>query len=276
MDIHLSSLVKSIAGLQLLGGQVHGILGHSGSGKSTLLNLVAMLDRPDRGSGSSLRYVPGNGRPERVWNAGAKRTTWFGPSDDTWRKEHFSFVFQAGYLLENFTVLDNVMMPMKLKQIAFSEAISRAKKILEHLEIPEKKWRALPRHLSGGQQQRVAVARAICNSPSVIFADEPTGSLDPKKGVAVMDCLLEWKNEDPGNLLILVTHNPEHVQKYCDHVTVLSGGEIVLDSRKDQVKFERIRAAMSGDASHDEPRDFALAADALTNLLKDNELSADS
>jgi ABC-type lipoprotein export system ATPase subunit len=249
--------------LTLLGGQVHGILGHSGSGKSTLLNILALLDSADKQAEAALCYHP-DGAALPGYGIGGEMLP-FPSGEDGWRRRHFSFVFQAGYLLDNFTVLDNVLMPLRLNQSVGAEARRDAENRLSRLHIGPGLWNALPRQLSGGEYQRVAVARSLVHKPSVVFADEPTGSLDPKKGEAVMESLIEWKDEEPGNLLILVTHNPEHVQKYCDHVTVLSGGKVVLNARKDAVKFHKIRAAMSGEAkkSSQVPRSSNFGSDSL-------------
>lgn len=253
MDIFLKNIRKTyprskepvleLEKLTLTGGKVHGILGHSGSGKSTLLNILALLDAPDQLAETAVCYHP-DGAAQKGYGIG-KGGLPFPEGKDGWRRKHFSFVFQAGYLQENFSVLDNVLMPLRLSGMIGSEARREAKDRLSQLHISAGLWNALPRQLSGGEYQRVAVARSLVHSPSVIFADEPTGSLDPKMGVVVMDTLMEWKNEKAGNLLVLVTHNPEHVQKYCDSVTVLSGGKLVLDKRKNEIKFEEIRHAMS-------------------------------
>lgn len=283
MDISLTNIVKSypraerpalgVAGLTLKGGRVHGILGHSGSGKSTMLNLLSLLDRPDSGNGDgsncSILFHPGGAEAAGFRWAGKRAKTEDGIRDENrWRLDHYSFVFQAGYLLENFNVLDNVLMPLRLKGRLTHESKQRAKDKLTELGLGPDKWKALPRHLSGGECQRVAVARSIVHEPHVLFADEPTGSLDPGLGEKVMEALVVWKNERPdSNLLLLVTHNPDHVEKYCDSVTVLSGGEVMVAverSRKPEsegwgswrgavgegadreMDFKEIRGAMSG------------------------------
>jgi ABC-type lipoprotein export system ATPase subunit len=253
MDITLRKVCKRyrrtdkealrVEDLTLRGGFVHGVLGHSGSGKSTMLNLLSRLDRADRNEDSSLTfYAQGIGQPGVTVHPAARDQ-----NDDEWRRDYCSFVFQSGFLLENFTVLDNVLMPLRLRGDDGATARERAKAQLSRLGLESDKWRALPRHLSGGEYQRAAVARAIVHGPEVLFADEPTGSLDPGRGKEVMQALLDWKNERPkSNLLVLVTHNVDYVRKYCDVVTVLRGGLVILHGTRAELNnFHDIGDSMS-------------------------------
>ena len=257
MKIELSKLVKTypraekpaldIAQLTLRGGTIHGILGHSGSGKSTLLNILALLDQPDARTEAPLKFYQEPGEEplsyqrKKIRGQEGKQYTL-----DQWRNQYYSFIFQSGYLLENFSVLDNVLMPTTLQRSVTKDDIAQAEEALLKLDIQKPLWDALPRHLSGGQYQRVAVVRSLAHNPRVLFADEPTGSLDPRMGQKVMECLQEWREQDEENLLILVTHNPEHVEQYCDRYTVLSSGEVILDGKKDQYDFLKVKKAMSG------------------------------
>ena len=259
MQITLESLTKtyprnrnpalSIAGRIELGpGTTHGVLGHSGSGKSTLLNLLSLLDRPDENEGASMAFLPGRGDGGLGWSAGDGGTEVGGRRGDRWRLDHFSFVFQAGYLLQNLSVLDNVLMPLRLRGAVRRSDRDRAKAKLEELGLGEPYWKVLPRHLSGGEYQRVAVVRAIVHGPEVVFADEPTGSLDPKMGRQVMEALQSWRRERPErNLLVLVTHNPNHVVNYCDQVTVLRAGRPILHGPIRDFSADDIGDAMSGE-----------------------------
>ena len=264
MDIHLANITKTyplaerpalqLDELRLHGGKVHGILGESGSGKSTLLNLLALLDRPDDNRNSVLRFHPkGIDNPGHGW--GGKAEDHAGHAliphngDDEWRRKYYSFVFQSGYLQENFTVRDNVLMPLRLQGALTPETIARAEQRLDTVGIERDKWGDLPRQLSGGQYQRVAVARALSHEPHVVFADEPTGSLDSGRGKEVMEALIAWKNERPGsNLLVLVTHDANNVKKYCDHVSVLRDGRVIMQGSKDALDFAEIQKAMSGES----------------------------
>jgi ABC-type lipoprotein export system ATPase subunit len=233
-----SQPVLQLESLHLEGGHVHGVLGHSGSGKSTLLNLIAMLDPTDRHNPGTRDYYPnGDSLPGQRGD---------GRREDDYRGQYFSFVFQSEYLLENFNVLDNVLMPLRLRGKITSGDRTAAQERLESLGINSSHWTKLPHKLSGGERQRVAVARALVHKPMVVFADEPTGSLDPGKGTEVMEQLVAWKNSDPKNLLVLVTHNPNHVQLYCDRFTVLHGGKEIAAGCPADFTLEALISAMSG------------------------------
>lgn len=233
--------------LRLERGRIHGILGHSGSGKSTMLNLLALLDRPEKKGW--LRFLPGG--PDSIWHWGRPRRHGekYIQNAARWRKQHYGFVFQSGYLLENFSVWENVLMPMRIKGGLNRSAKTAARGILDRLGFEPHQLHALPMHLSGGQRQRVAVARAIALRPQILFADEPTGSLDPFTGAMVMEELKRWREENPeNNTLILVTHNPKHVEDYCDVVTVLEHGRVVYGPaprERFRGEFDKVVNAMS-------------------------------
>ena len=237
----------SIRAMAIRRGRTTAILGHSGSGKTTLLYLLALLHSPD--SDSELLEIDfGNGEPAGV---AFRNALWHGadgngrPVDlNRVRRHRFGFIFQAGYLTSSLTALQNVALPLALAGVPAGEINRRASHILERISFPRDRFRALPRHLSGGEYQRVAVARALAHDPDVLFADEPTGNLDPVTGEAVMELLGDWRQQAEGRSLILVTHNIEHALGYADEVFVLSGGEVTLDRPRSEVSREEIRRAL--------------------------------
>ncbi|MBI5380826.1 MAG: ABC transporter ATP-binding protein [Opitutae bacterium] len=191
-------------------GKVYAIVGPSGCGKSTLLYLLGLLDRPDDG---------------RIW---IDRQPMSASSDDARtaaRCQHIGFVFQFHFLMQEFTALENVMMPMrKLARLTPAQMTERAHRLLNDVGLGEKTHR-LGTQLSGGEQQRVAIARALANEPTIILADEPTGNLDVKNSSMVFD-LLTRLAKDHGQAVVLVTHNPEIAQR-CDFVRPMRDGVFV-------------------------------------------------
>ena len=221
--LQVSSLSKSVAGpggtLQLLqdinfsveAGERLAIVGSSGAGKSTLLGLLAGLDTASIGS------VHING------------TSLFDLDEDQrarLRGDNISFVFQSFQLLANLDALENVALPLEIKGQA--DALERAKARLEEVGLG-KRIHHYPSQLSGGEQQRVALARAFVTEPKLLFADEPTGSLDHDTGVAVID-LLTQLNENHGSTLLIVTHD-DKVARYCQRVITIEAGRIKTDSK---------------------------------------------
>jgi len=191
-------------------GQVYAIVGPSGCGKSTLLYLLGLLDRQDEGD-ITIDGVP------MSQSSDADRTAA--------RGEHIGFVFQFHFLMQEFSALENVMMPMrKLGKLTQLEMEARALELLSEVGLGEKAHR-LGTQLSGGEQQRVAVARALANQPSIILADEPTGNLDVKNSNMVFD-LLTRLAKDNKQAVILVTHNPDIAER-CDQVMPMSDGKFV-------------------------------------------------
>jgi putative ABC transport system ATP-binding protein len=170
-------------------GEALAVLGPSGSGKSTLLNLIAGLDRPSGGT------VTVDGvRVDRLSEAGSA----------LYRRQRIGIVFQFFNLLDDLSVLDNVLLPAQLAGVPGNRARSRAAELLSYLGI-ERHARAYPGRLSGGERQRVAVARALMNRPPLLLADEPTGALDTASGAEVRELLSEL-NKD-GQTVVLVTHD---------------------------------------------------------------------
>lgn len=186
-------------------GDMIAITGESGSGKSTLLHLMGMLDKPDNGA---IYYSN-------------KKIEMKDRNISEFRNKTVGFVFQFHYLLEDFTAEENVAMPMFLASRNFKKSLGEAQKLLKALDIYERRDH-YPNQLSGGEQQRVAVARALINSPEIIFADEPTGNLDAKHSEELIDLLVEL-NKIKNHTFIVVTHNLEIARK-MDKIYILENG----------------------------------------------------
>jgi putative ABC transport system ATP-binding protein len=191
----------------LLEGQSLAITGPSGSGKSTLLGLLAGLDTATSGG----IYLNGEALHELDEEQRALL-----------RKEKVGFVFQSFELLPSLTALENVMLPSELKDE--DEPEERAKYFLDRVGLKEREHH-YPNQLSGGEQQRVAIARAFACSAKILFADEPTGNLDPKNGKMVSDLLFEV-NSETDNALVVVTHDHDLADR-CDKKINLKLGKIV-------------------------------------------------
>ena len=191
----------------LLEGQSLAITGPSGSGKSTLLGLLAGLDTATSGE----IYLNGEGLHELDEEQRALL-----------RKEKVGFVFQSFELLPSLTALENVMLPSELKDEDKPE--ERAKYFLDRVGLKEREHH-YPKQLSGGEQQRVAIARAFACSAKILFADEPTGNLDPKNGEMISDLLFEV-NSETDNALVVVTHDHDLADR-CDKKINLKLGKIV-------------------------------------------------
>jgi len=203
--------------LAIEAGETVAIVGKSGSGKSTLMHLLALLDTPTSGV-------------VKIDDLAASRLK--GRKLNRLRNERFGFVFQQFFMNANDTVLENVMLPLKIGRVS---RLKRKKIALEALKTVglEDKAKNKATNLSGGQKQRVCIARAIVNSPKVIFADEPTGNLDSGTGDKITDLLFSLAKKQ-GVTLIIVTHD-EDLAKLCDRIVRLSDGEIISDQtvRKD-------------------------------------------
>ena len=187
-------------------GESLAIVGKSGSGKSTLMHLLALLDRPTSGT------IELSGRNAAELSGRALNET---------RNSTFGFVFQQFFLTPNSSVLDNVTLPLRIAGIRGAEKRRRGMAALEQLGL-EDKARNRATDLSGGQKQRVVIARALVNSPRVIFADEPTGNLDSVTGGTVEDILLEL-NREQGITLIVVTHDDELAGRMSRRVDIRDG-----------------------------------------------------
>lgn len=191
-------------------GNVTAIVGPSGCGKSTTLYLLGLLDQPDGGS---------------IWIRDQLMSNSSDLDRTAARCEHIGFVFQFHFLMQEFSALDNVMMPMrKLGRLSEDAMVARAQSLLKDVGLGEKGHR-LATQLSGGEQQRVAVARALANQPAIILADEPTGNLDVKNSGLVFDLLTRLAKEN-GQAVVLVTHNPD-IANRCDEIKPMRDGEFV-------------------------------------------------
>jgi putative ABC transport system ATP-binding protein len=192
--------------LSVTAGEAVAIVGASGSGKSTLLAILAGLDTPTAGTvqidGADLFRLDEDARAEL-------------------RGRSVGFVFQSFQLLPSLTALENVMLPLELRRDPEAEA--KAKEILARVGLEERLGH-YPKHLSGGEQQRVALARAFSVRPKLLFADEPTGSLDAEAGTSVIDLVFEL-NRSFGTTLVMVTHD-EHLAQRCARIIRLVAGRI--------------------------------------------------
>ena len=188
------------------------ILGPSGSGKTTLLNIIGGLDHYDSGD-LSIDGVSTSRFSDRDW--------------DAYRNNRIGFVFQTYNLISHQTVLANVELALTLSGVGRAERTRRAMEALEHVGLSEHA-RKLPSQLSGGQMQRVAIARALINDPEILLADEPTGALDSKTSLAVMDLLTQIAND---RLVIMVTHNAELADQYANRIVSLQDGQVTGDTR---------------------------------------------
>jgi putative ABC transport system ATP-binding protein len=202
-------ILKGIT-LEIKSGEAVAIIGASGSGKSTLLGLLAGLDEASDGrvviKDTDLGALDEDGRA-------------------LFRGQHIGFVFQSFQLLPALTALENVMLPLELQ--GDPDAHSLARQFLERVGLAER-LDHYPLQLSGGEQQRVALARAFAASPSILFADEPTGNLDTATGKNIIDLLFQL-NREQGTTLVLVTHDQALADR-CERRLCLEAGELVRDS----------------------------------------------
>ncbi len=203
--------------LKIEEGETVAVVGKSGSGKSTLMHLLALLDTPTRGL-------------VKIDGVAASRLK--GRKLNRLRNQRFGFVFQQFFMNANDTVLENVMLPLKIGRV---NRFKRKKLALEALKTVglEDKAKNKATDLSGGQKQRVCIARAIVNNPQIIFADEPTGNLDSATGDKITDLLFNLAKKQ-GTTLIIVTHD-EDLAKLCSRIIRISDGQIISDQtvRKD-------------------------------------------
>lgn len=201
-------ILKNI-NLKVERGEFIAIIGQSGSGKSTLLNIIGALDTPTKGdiyfnNESISQYTP----KERA----------------KFRNENIGFIFQFHFLLSQFNVLENILIPNWIENSNYSyEKEKEALEILEYMNLLDIAYRD-SQNISGGQQQRVAIARALINKPQIVLADEPTGNLDSKTSKQIYDLLREI-NKLYNTTFLIVTHNPE-IALMCDRVIEISDGEI--------------------------------------------------
>src|SRR5210317_679732 len=194
----------------IVAGETVAVVGASGAGKSTLLALLAGLDLPTQG------HVDLNGRNLSTLDEDGRALV---------RAESVGFVFQSFHLVPSLNALENVMLPLELA--GHEQARKMARSIIEKVGLAER-WSHYPAQLSGGEKQRVAIARAFATEPAVLFADEPTGNLDSRKGANIMELMFEL-NRSSSTTLILVTHDTSLAER-CDRVLALDAGRLVSDS----------------------------------------------
>ena len=187
------------------------IMGPSGSGKSTLMNLIGCLDSPSQGS-----YCLNGHDVSRLSDDELARI----------RNKEIGFVFQTFNLLARATALHNVELPLIYNGTGSTARIERATAVLESVGLGTRMHHK-PNEMSGGQRQRVAIARALVNSPSIILADEPTGNLDSKTGIEIMELFENLHRE--GNTIVLVTHEPD-IAEHAHRVVTIRDGVIASDS----------------------------------------------
>ena len=184
------------------------IQGSSGCGKTTLLNLLARLERADKGR------VSWDGYEMEASSSPSSR-------ESIMRADFLGVVYQAYYLIPELNVLENILMAARLSTGANRDSMDRARSLLSRMGVADKE-KQIPTKLSGGERQRVAIARALINNPRVLLADEPTGNLDERTGGQVMDLLLATCNEENTGL-ILVTHNPSFAEAADSRVFLKEG-----------------------------------------------------
>ena len=224
------------------------ILGPSGSGKTTLLNIVGGLDHYDTGD-LIIEGISTKQFKDRDW--------------DAYRNNRIGFVFQSYNLIPHQTVLANVELALTLSGVSRDERRQRAREALERVGLEEHIDKK-PAQLSGGQMQRVAIARALINDPEILLADEPTGALDSKTSVQIMDLLTEIAAD---RLVIMVTHNPDLAEKYSTRIVNLADGSITSDSNPYLPTAEEIAAANAKPARRTSMSFFTALSLSANNLL---------
>ena len=190
-------------------GDIFGIIGMSGAGKSTLVRCINMLERPTDGS------VIIDGQDLGKMNAKQLRSI----------RQNVTMIFQSFNLLMQRTCIKNICFPLELAGVKRSDALKRARELLEIVGLPDKA-NAYPAQLSGGQQQRIAIARALATDPKVLLCDEATSALDPKTTHSILE-LIRDINKKTGITVIIITHQMSVVEEICNNVAILDNGEVV-------------------------------------------------
>ena len=212
-------------------GEFVAIMGASGSGKSTLMNLIGCLDRATEGE----YFLEGIDIKEK--------------KDDELsyvRNQKIGFVFQSFNLVSRTSALKNVELPMIYAKMGRQERYERAKLLLDNVGLADR-GHHVPSELSGGQKQRVAIARALANNPSIILADEPTGNLDSRSSLEIME-IFERLNREDGTTVIVVTHEPD-IASFASRVITFRDGKLILDHKPTLKKGKSIVEKKRGGAN---------------------------
>ena len=219
------NIVKALDGvdIKIEEGDFVAIMGPSGSGKSTGMNLAGSLDLPTKGE----IYLDG----ENIALLDESELAQI-------RGKKIGFIFQQFNLIPNLTAKENVMLPMLFQNTLEEEREEKAEELLEHLGLKDRK-NHYPNELSGGQQQRVAIARSLANDPEVILADEPTGNLDSKTEIKIMEFLTKLNKE--GKTIIIVTHAPEIAEKYAKTIYWIKDGKVEKLTKRIGGKWKVVR-----------------------------------
>jgi putative ABC transport system ATP-binding protein len=219
--------VHALRGISLVvkRGEFVAIMGPSGSGKSTMMNIIGCLDHPTRG---------------RYFLEDANVSAMPKPALADIRNKKIGFVFQNLNLIPRTSAIENVELPLVYAGVSARECIRRAREALSNVGLTDRE-QSMPNQLSGGQQQRVAIARALVNNPSIILADEPTGSLDSRTSVEVMEIFQRLKRER--NLtIVIVTHEP-NVAQYAERIVLFRDGRVqrdtMVENRKNALEILR-------------------------------------
>lgn len=223
--IEIKGINKSYGSLQVLrdvnatigNGEIVSIVGPSGAGKTTLLQIAGTLDTPDSG---------------RVIYDGVDVLSLSEKKLSAFRNSHIGFVFQFHQLLPEFTALENVAIPALIKGDRAADAYKRAAELIDYMGLSGRADHK-PASLSGGEKQRIAVARALMNRPSVIFADEPSGSLDSRNKEELHRLFFDLRREF-SQTFVIVTHD-ESLAMMCDRVLTMRDGVIVSDMKKEKI-----------------------------------------
>ena len=206
------------------------IIGPSGSGKSTLMNMIGCLDVPTSG---------------RYWIDGIEGSRMSDNDLADLRNQKIGFIFQQYNLLPKLSAIENVELPLIYKGIGITERTRLAKEALKRVGLEDKMYHK-PTELSGGQQQRVSIARALSSHPSLILADEPTGALDSKSGIEIMQMLHDLHDE--GNTIVIITHDL-NIAKQAERIVTIKDGKIVsdVDNRDDTAGAKNVKGSALGD-----------------------------
>jgi len=208
----VETLALNNVNLNVAEGEFTAIMGPSGCGKSTLLNIIGMLDNPTDGKYQFANHeVSGLRESQRT----------------QLRKGNLGFVFQSFNLIDELTVFENVELPLIYLKMKKGQRREKVMNVLERMKIAHRQ-KHFPHQLSGGQQQRVAISRAVVTNPKLILADEPTGNLDSKNGIEVMNLLTELNQE--GTTIVMVTHS-DRDSHYAHRIVNLFDGQIVTESK---------------------------------------------